>query len=180
MEKYSRKQMLQQAFIEEYERKDISQISVLELCREIGMSRIAFYHYYEDVYELLQDLEDTVIKDLEEMNREFYRLDLLDKEDIAFCRAVLNYIKERQYLFRALLRHQGTNNFVYRWKKIIKQDFKKKYQFQGKGDVNLDIILELTASAIVGLYEYWLYRMDEISVDDVGKGILQLLCHMLT
>lgn len=179
MEKENRKKQISDAFIDFYLVKDIQQISIRELCERIPMTRTAFYYYYSDLYEFLQYIISDTLMDLEKINYNFYKVNLkkFDKVEMESCFSTLEYIKENRRCFKALMLHQGTNGFAYQWKKIIKRDFKKKYQVENQESVNMEIILELTASAIVGLYEYWLYHMDSIPVSDIAHGIYYQLCH---
>ena len=175
----SRKVQIREAFINLYSEKDINQISVQELCDLISMSRTGFYHYYDDLYELLQELIHQVLYDLQDLNKDFYRIDLNNYQEAKPCYDTLAYIHDNSSLFKALLRHQGTNNFVYQWKQIISDDFRKRYLFQNKNDSKLDLILEMTSSAVIGLYDYWLRHPEDITEDEIAGAILFQVCHTL-
>ena len=174
-----RKQQIENAFIARYLEKDIDGISVQKICDDISMSRTSFYHYYSDLYELLQELMDRCIKDLKALNTDFYLRDLKNIEDLKTCCDTLYYIRDHKELFQALLKHRGTNGFVYRWKKTIADDFRKKYVYHNRNNSGLYLILEMTTSAIIGLYEYWLYHLDEVSTEDILEAILFQVCHTL-
>ena len=175
----SRKEQIRDAFINLYLEKDINQISVQELCDRISMSRTGFYHYYEDLYELLQDLIHQVLSDLQDLNKDFYKINLNNYQEAQPCYDTLTYILDNSRLFKALLLHQGTNNFVYQWKQIIADDFRRRYMFQNKNDPKLDLILEMTSSAVIGLYAYWLRHPGEITEDEIAGAILFQVCHTL-
>ena len=52
---------LRQAFWELYARKPLERISVREITDRAGYNRATFYLHYHDVYELLNEIEDTVL-----------------------------------------------------------------------------------------------------------------------
>ncbi len=53
-----------EAFWKIYCRKDISHISVQEVCNAAGYHRNTFYRYFYDVYDLLEQVEDQIINDI--------------------------------------------------------------------------------------------------------------------
>ncbi len=57
------KQRIHQAFINLRKRKSMEQIRVTELCRMADTNRTTFYHYYEDIYNLSNDVEDQFLKE---------------------------------------------------------------------------------------------------------------------
>ncbi len=52
---------LREAFWELYATRPIERIPVREICERAGYNRATFYLYYHDVYEVLAEVEDTVL-----------------------------------------------------------------------------------------------------------------------
>lgn len=68
---YKTKKNLKQTLLQLMDKKPFDKISVSELCEEAATSRITFYNYYEDKYDLLDD----IYNDLQaEMEAEFNKL----------------------------------------------------------------------------------------------------------
>lgn len=57
------RQRIHQAFINLRKRKSLEQIRVTELCRMADTNRTTFYHYYEDIYCLNNDIENQFLKE---------------------------------------------------------------------------------------------------------------------
>lgn len=173
----SRKEQIKKAFMAEYLHKEITDITVSDICASINLSRTAFYHYYSDLFEVLEDIEDEIINHLSFLNREFYRVEMHSGADTIYREMLptLTYIKENADYLKAFLRHRDTDNFHIRWASIIKSDWQKKY-YAGSGHVsNIDVVLTLTAAAIIGLYEHWFYHLDEFTEREIFDGIFEVL-----
>lgn len=48
---------IETAFLKKLSKKNISKITVKELCEEVGITRSSFYGHYEDVYDLFKKIE---------------------------------------------------------------------------------------------------------------------------
>ena len=56
---------LREAFWELYAEKSIEKITVREITDRAGYNRATFYLYYRDVYDVLEQVEDTVVGGIE-------------------------------------------------------------------------------------------------------------------
>ena len=61
--KYTKK-VIKETFLNLLETKDISQITVKEICEIADVNRATFYRYYLDIYDLLEKIEEDLIEDL--------------------------------------------------------------------------------------------------------------------
>ena len=61
------KKALQNAFAELLLTKEIQNISIRELTDYADIHRATFYMHYKDIYDLYEQLEDTIIYDLSKM-----------------------------------------------------------------------------------------------------------------
>ena len=66
---------IQKVFIELYAKENFNKISVKNVCSKSNISRTTFYNYYDDLYEVLGNIEDKLIFQLKEINQSF------DKQD---------------------------------------------------------------------------------------------------
>lgn len=60
---YRRQKQIETVLYENLQRLPYSSISISELCRQVGISRVAFYHYYRDKDDCLCSMIDHVIQD---------------------------------------------------------------------------------------------------------------------
>lgn len=170
---------IQNAFMELYARHQVHEISVKKLCEQVGIARTAFYYYYSDIYEVLESIEDKLIVELSEINRDFSAQDFykVSKERFTYFYETLGYIKDHAFWFRTLLNKSRDGQFIYKWKKIINEDFSKKFHRDRIVLENEPLVLEMISSGCIGAYTYWVNNLDEVSIEAVAKEVLYRLCH---
>ena len=100
--------------------KRFEQITVSDLCRAAGTSRVTFYTYYDDKYSLLDDYFRDMLEKAED---DFTKLQMSnnpnDDPETAYCNfldAVLNLYYDRYDFFRHAEEDQDQNlYFRYYW-----------------------------------------------------------------
>ena len=60
------KALIRQAFTSLLEEKPIQRIAVTELCQRAGINRSTFYAHYDDIYDLLQQIEEDMLRDFQQ------------------------------------------------------------------------------------------------------------------
>ena len=58
------KLLIKKTFTELLTKKPIQKISVKELCEKAGINRGTFYSHYEDIYDLLEKIENEILGDI--------------------------------------------------------------------------------------------------------------------
>ncbi len=166
------------AFMELYRELQPHEITVKMICGKANLARTSFYNYYSDVYDVLESIEDELISDLKEINRSFafQNFHNCEKGDFHYFFTTLDYIKERQTWFRALLNKSKDGTFIYKWKKIIRHDFAQKYHQERITLENEALVLEMIASAVIGVYMYWVNNLHHVTKEDINREVLYRLC----
>ena len=109
---------LRQAFWELYAEKPVEKISVREITDRAGYNRATFYLYYHDVYELLDEIEDTVLGNIERLVQG--RLLQGDRLDFSQHMGLILRLAQRSRDYtRVLLGPHGDPVFSDRLKQII-------------------------------------------------------------
>lgn len=102
------KRLLKESLIKLLKEKDIQKISITELCQEAGINRTTFYSHYGSQYDVLRDMEDTMVLDLQAMVDRYPSggtwnlLELME--------AVCDYLKENLELSKAVLGNNGVES----------------------------------------------------------------------
>lgn len=108
------KQLLRESLIDLLTEKSIQRISVREICEKAQINRTTFYKYYGSPYDLLNDIENTVLGQIETyLNEEENRamddagrltqiITFLD-ENLALCRLLVNSTVDSQFAERLLM-----------------------------------------------------------------------------
>ncbi|MFS1026837.1 TetR/AcrR family transcriptional regulator [Enterococcus casseliflavus] len=152
--------------------QDISDISVRTLIKESNLSRSTFYTYYSDKFELLEELENSVIHQLEVINYHLPHFPLQsfsDTEIAPFYYETYLFIKENEDIFKALLGPYKTDTFIYKWKKHIRHYFT---QVMIQNNINKTyhiFIAESIASTLISLAVLWLFELPETSPESLAK-----------
>lgn len=128
MKKESAQTKLKRAMTGMLDKKKFEQITVSELCRIAGTSRVTFYTYYDDKYALLDDYFKDMLEKAED---DFDKLQLVNnREDEPekaygnFLDAVLNLYYDRIDFFRHAEEDQDQNlYFRYYW--YVLRNFEK-------------------------------------------------------
>lgn len=99
------KLLLKQSLIRLLKEKNISHISVKELCTAAGINRSTFYLHYANAYDLLENVEQEIIN-----NTSAY-LDKIEtgNSGITYILAFLEYIKKDEELFTVMLLTSNEN-----------------------------------------------------------------------
>jgi AcrR family transcriptional regulator len=88
------KKKLADAFMELYAKKDINRIPIKAITDRAGLNRATFYIYYEDVYDLRDQIETYFLEKMGEIiNRlEFMDIDRLFQEFLTLYKTTGNYL----------------------------------------------------------------------------------------
>jgi AcrR family transcriptional regulator len=107
--KYTR-MVLKESFINLLEKKDISQISIKEICEDADINRATFYAHYSDQYDLFRRIENEL---LDNVNARLAELDRVSNEmsNVITAERIFEYIKENAKLCKLLLSERGDFAF---------------------------------------------------------------------
>lgn len=99
------KKALQEGLSEIMIRKELRKITVKELCIKSDIHRATFYSHYKDIYDLYEQIEDSVVKDLKE---------IMDKQKngmTEFFRHVVEYIINNKSVCKMVFRNDYDTKF---------------------------------------------------------------------
>jgi len=165
------KRALTDAFWELYCGKKIDHITVKEITDRAGFNRGTFYVYFKDVYDVLAQIENSLIPDV--------RLEAVDASQFADLRTVIalsvaQYEKHAKYL-RVLLGPDGDPTFPVRMKAAVKPLLVHGLESTGViVTAKVDYTIEYLFSASIGVLTYWFTRKGSIPIDEL-VGLLHSL-----
>jgi AcrR family transcriptional regulator len=177
------KQNLIDAFWQHYSTKRIDKITVREITLKAGYNRGTFYEYFSDVYDVLEQIENTLLLDLEDLPPVDISTPLPPRP---LDNLIKMYTENRKY-YTVLLGDNGDPSFLSKLKNRIKPKLKQLIIAQGAADdFELDYTLEYELSAMTGVLSYWfrqedtppterlLTLMHDIMYEGVMKKLLKL------
>lgn len=171
--------LIKDNFIKLYTEGGPKATTVKNICDAIPISRTTFYAYFSDAYSVMEEIQEKIINDLFELNRNFPDIDLSNCEKdmpVECFDETLKYISENNKYFKALLGRYSDGQFIYKWKKIIKYHFNEKYKKEFLHYAHVDLVLEQIVSSIIGAYTYWIFHEDEISMDEFSRICFPRMC----
>ena len=152
------KQNLTDAFWSLYCDKRIEKITVKEITQRAGYNRGTFYEYFIDVYDVLDQIEQSLIPSLDELPP---TTRVKHNVDMPFDMFFKLYEQNSKY-YSVLLGDNGDPAFASKMKRSIKPLIMKS--ISEKVDTNaveLDFILEYILSAMIGTVSYW-FQMNKV------------------
>lgn len=107
--KYTR-MVLKESLIKLLEKKDLSQITIKEICEEADVNRATFYAHYSDQHDLLLKIEDELLSNVRSYLSDYIKgdtgLDMVSAVELVF-----DYIRENAKLCKLLLSERGDLSF---------------------------------------------------------------------
>lgn len=146
------------AFWSLYCEKRIEKITVKEITQKAGYNRGTFYEYFTDVYDVLEQIEESLIPSLNELPPIYMPNENMGMPIDMFMAL---YEQNSKY-YSVLLGDNGDPSFASKLKNstkpVIRKEFHEKYNID---PVEFDFILEFVLSAMIGIMSYW-FSQDKI------------------
>ncbi|MBE6068801.1 MAG: TetR family transcriptional regulator [Clostridium lundense] len=164
------------------EEKGFNEVSVTDLTRRANINRGTFYLHYADKYDLLEQVEEELIKEIQEHTKSLDCLDLLNinlvSDSDPFTIKLLEYIKENASFIKAILGPKGDPMFRIKLKKLIEANlFEKQLSSQynpGNMLVEEEYFISYVLSAHLGVIMHWLENDLEKSPRDIALMLSKL------
>ncbi|HJA28303.1 TetR/AcrR family transcriptional regulator [Thermophilibacter provencensis] len=166
---------LRQAFWELYAERPVEKISVREITDRAGYNRATFYLYYHDVYELLEEIEETVLGNIERLVNE--RLLKGDKLDFSQHMGLILRLagRSRDYT-RVLLGPHGDPAFSRRLKEIISPLVDRFFLPAAELDEQARrVVREFYLSGILATIRTWTAEENPMPIDQLIQLVVRIV-----
>ncbi len=145
------KKNLKEAFWQLYEKKEVSKITVKDVTTLAGYNRSTFYEYFKDVYDVLEQLEESLIK----KPLMPFKKSKEGKEVESIIMALSEEFERNKRYFSVLLGDNGDPRFRSKVQNKIKPKIREKLEDLGVKDENkINILIEYQVSAMLGIMIY--------------------------
>lgn len=171
---YETKNAIINAFLELYEKERLEKITIGAITKKAQVNRGTFYYYFQDIYELLEHIEQNYLENIQQAITEliagvFYN-DLLDRLN----QVLQFYEKSKELLFLFLVKRPN--------RKVI--DATKKiavsYVLSLMGLTEQDItpeqecIISYIVNAQIGIVIYWLENDQALSIEQLVQIMVRV------
>ena len=167
--KYTKK-VIKDTFLSLLEKKDISSISVKELCDIADVNRGTFYRYYEDIYDLLKKIEEEFIEEIRDSNSMVH---MSNHSIYTFTKEILDIFENNKKLVRVLF---NADSNIYFLDDVLEVAYEKCIG-NWESNIDSDDYNELENSVVfifngaLGVINYWVKNDFSISSDLLAKYI---------
>lgn len=111
---------IHRAYIRLWKKTPVSQIRVNKICQETPIARSTFYAYYDNIEQLRNEVEDSLIAGLVATNRSLFVQQVQKIEDLNLVQSTLAYIDTEHQAFQAFLIDQVNVDFIHKWNQATK------------------------------------------------------------
>ncbi|MBR1385700.1 MAG: TetR/AcrR family transcriptional regulator [Bacilli bacterium] len=147
------KNNLMTSFWNLYKNKDISKIKISNICDKAKYERTTFYRYFNDISDILTQLEDEVINNLK---KDINNKGTPNNHQGILCDGFKDFTnKYGEYIVYFYLK--GNVNFYNKFKDLVKTDVYDYLKFSVNDEIKKDFIFEFLFSSLLNQYSYW-YR----------------------
>jgi AcrR family transcriptional regulator len=165
---------LRQILIEMLRKRDLKDISVLELTAQADVNRGTFYLHYKDIYDLYEQIETDIIQDF---------VNLITAEDLTatgirehLLLSAFRFLEANVTVIDVIL-HVDETKFLDRMLTVIKPQSDAEWrQFFPLGDPQLfEYYYTFITSACIGLFRQWFYQGRRESPDFMAQLSMKLV-----
>ena len=144
------REKLIEAFWAFYCEKKIEHITIKEITDKAGYHRSTFYEYFVDIYDVLDQLEASLLKHIENNV-----LDRLDGElSVDLAQNIANIYDEKGEYLSVLLGENGDPNFLKKVKALMLPALTDTLGLSVK-DIHTSYIFEFATSGIFAVVTHW-------------------------
>lgn len=166
------KQNLIDAFWSLYCEKRIGKIAVKEITDKAGYNRGTFYEYFTDVYDVLEQIENSLIPTLNELPPVLTPSGSLGMPLETF----FDLYQQNNKYYSVLLGESGDPTFASKLKNSVKPIIMQIFDDKPNADrKELEYILEYTLSAMIAIMSYWFKQPDPLTNEQLHDLIRRLM-----
>lgn len=166
--------VIKESFMELLKEKQMSSITVKEICERADVNRSTFYAHYYNQYDLLDKIEEETIEDMKGY------LDQFDyghyKDGLQIIENLLEYFASKQDLCQTLLNENTETSFQSKVTTVAHQYFVRNWTTVSHLDEELTNYLStFIINGSVHVVKTWLMQ----GMDKSPKEIAEMLIHLI-
>ena len=169
--------IIDEAFLEILETKDMSFITVTELCKKAGVNRSTFYLHYESLSDVLDECVDNMMTKLrscypDNVWETLHANPRLVTKDLLL--PYLDFMKEHQRLFQSLIKNSSKLSLPDYYKRLFKDIFSPAMDSFQILDWKKRYISAFHIEGMVAVVREWLEGGCGESPEDISALIITL------
>ncbi len=161
---------LMNAFWQLYGEKRIEKITVKEITTKAGYNRGTFYEYFTDVYDVLEQIEASVLPNLAK-----HKNIMVDRNTQLPIKHLIEVYSRNKEYFVVLLGKNGDPAFQEKIKNVYKALVRPYLQSLGTDDFTLECALEFALSAFIGVLTYCFTQEEDPDIEKMVQLLWQFM-----
>ena len=171
------KRRLREGLLSLMEKKPINEISVKELTELVDVNRGTCYFHYQDIYDLLRDMEQDFFENFDRtLSENKPALDedgfpILDAEGTPYLHAVFSFIDQNRDFCRIMLSPRGDMQFVELVKHRVDSQCRFFWQILAPGadEERRGMYNAFLINGLIGLIQEWVNDRRDLSVESISE-----------
>lgn len=169
------KMVIKESFIHLLEVKDISQITIKEICADADINRATFYAHYSDQYDLLHKIEDELLRNIKLHLEEFSQKNNSKKNNILLAENIFEYLEKNSRLCKLILSEGGDFNFQKQIMMLVYDNIIDTITDNGNiSKEDAEYVYSFTISGCVGIVQKWLQEDRMKSPHFMAETVIRL------
>lgn len=157
------KTVVRQALFDLLKEKPLAKITVTDICKLADINRSTFYSYYEDVSDLLNQIQNDVFENV-----------VFSLTTDNWFDDLLNLVDNNRDLFQILIGPHGDSSFI---RQLLYLGYDNSMRAWAKmypsvSATYFDYAYAYLANGIIGMLENWVCSDYKESIEEVGRMIL--------
>ncbi len=168
------KRTIRNAFAALLAEKDVNQITVKDIADRADINRKTFYNHYRGVYQVMDEIENSIVDDFDRMLRE--ASGSIDLRNPAMIYEKLTQLLQKDIDFYGNLLCMNGNNSL-RDKLFSRLKAHALVSMQARLPIaqqELELGIHFTFSGLMSVYQHWFQSDRTLSLDELTKTVSRL------
>lgn len=173
------RELIRKAFMTLLEEKPIDGITIKALCEQAGINRGTFYAHYQDIYDLLEQLEAELLAALTEALSPILQDADSEHSLVNICTSIFQCLKDNADMCQVMLGDHGDAKFIARLLLLGKETCLTAYShyFQGASTAMLEYFYAFVSEGCIGLLCHWLREGMLTPAADIARMAEAIMLH---
>lgn len=167
------RELIESNFFLLLQKKDISKITVTEICKMANIGRGTFYLHFQDTYDLYDKMEIKLCRDLVQIFEEAYPT-AKKEQQIILLEHLTEYIETRKDIFLSFSRKDHGQALFERIRRIFNEKVLWEVPRLYKSEYDV-IESEFIVSGIIGVLQKWILNDMKMTREELTKYLSKVL-----
>lgn len=150
------------------EKQELHNITVTELVKRAAITRSTFYTHYENIYDVVKDIQDETLDVLVNDN-----INLTNLNDIHnYLNNIFAYLKENEHIYSMILKSNEALFYMERLNGIINKKLKESLT---SNDSDMTLNISFFVDGCINLIIKYYRNQIDVSLDDINIFIQEIL-----